>query len=179
MNHAYLMIGLPGSGKSTVVKELAAKAEAAGKTFGVFSLDMARLGFFSNTGQVTFENQNSAETYKKAFEYANENSKAFDDYVRWLWENTRAKNDCIAVDNTHMTRKSRTRWIQDLRSSKNGGPWHIIGINVMVPVELAIQRQSTRGDKYVPAQVIRDMSARFQELYVPDEVDVLLNVYGF
>lgn len=178
MKHAYLMIGLPGSGKSTVVKELAAKAEAAGKTFGVFSLDLARLGFFKNTG-VACGTWTEGEIYRQAFEFANENTKAFDEYVRWFWEHVRSKYDCVAIDNTHMTRKSRTRWIQDLRSSKNGGPWHITGINVMVPVELAIQRQSTRGDKYVPAQVIRDMSARFQELYVPDEVDLLLNMYGF
>lgn len=179
MKNAYLMIGLPGSGKSTIVTGLAAKAAANGTSFGVFSLDKARTAFFTGSS-IDCDALSEGEVYRRAFEYSNEKSKEFDEYVRWMWEHVRNSYDAVVVDNTHMTRKSRARWIQDLRSSKSGrGPRNIIGINVMVPVELAIQRQSSRGDKVVPAQVIRDMNARYQEVYVPEEVDLLINMYGF
>ncbi len=178
MKTAYLMIGLPGSGKSTVVEDLRIKANEQMQTFGVFSLDSARIGFYT-TKCSDASAESSADLYKKAFEFCNAFSKDFNTYVDEVWKSTMKENSVVVVDNTNMTRKGRGRWIQDLRSAKFGGPFLITAVNVMVPVDLAIQRQTTRGDKYVPEQVIRDMHMRYQEVLAPDEVDILINKYGF
>lgn len=165
------MVGVPGSGKSTYIKGIIAHPLNEDKSVKVFSLDTCRLSY---ADQHYWSKPVTPEVYAAAFEAANKDQKAFDSYVTYMWKMA-LEADVVIVDNTNLTRKSRTRWVQDLRAKKAG----VVAVNVMVPLELAIARQKTRGDKIVPESVIRDMYMRQQEVLVPAEADSIVHVSGF
>lgn len=165
------MVGVPGAGKSTHIKKIVQQAEGDGKSIKVFSLDTCRLAFADKN---YWSKPITPDVYAAAFEAAKRDTKAFDSYVTWAW-NEALGADVVVVDNTNLTRKSRTRWVQDLRAKRAG----VVAINVMVPLELAIARQQIRGDKIVPESVVRDMFMRQQEVLVPAEADSIIHVHGF
>jgi len=166
----YIVAGVSGAGKSTFIKPLL--EEYPGKTVKVFSLDDCRISLFKSVTKC-LDLSDEEMTYAKAFEYANNNPKQFDSWVNEHWA-TALKADVVVVDNTNLTVKSRARWVQDLKS-KN---FKVIGVQVNVPLQVAIDRQKTRGDKCVPAGIVREMYMRQQEFFVGTEVDELINVKG-
>jgi len=91
--------------------------------------------------------------------------------VNTAWQNA-LKHEHVFVDNTNLTVKSRARWIQDARAKG----FKIIVVNMLVPLQVAIDRQATRPDKEVPAQIVKDMYMRMQEP-TADEYDYLVNVF--
>ena len=171
MKTAYIMIGVPGAGKSTHIDFLRAAAKRENKTFKVFSLDTCRLSF---TDEHYWNKPQTAEAYAIAFKNASENQSAFDSYVTWMWKMA-LEADVVVVDNTNLTRKSRARWVQELRAKG----FKIIAVNVMIPLQMAIDRQKTRGDKVVPEAVVRDMYMRQQEVLIPAEADEMTTVFGY
>ena len=166
----YIVAGVSGAGKSTFIKPLL--EEYPGKTVKVFSLDDCRISLFKSVTKY-LDLSDEEMTYAKAFEYANTNPKQFDSWVNEQWA-TALKADVVVVDNTNLTVKSRARWIQDMKA-KN---FKVVGVQVNVPLQVAIDRQKTRGDKCVPENVVRDMYMRQQEFFVGTEVDELINVKG-
>ncbi len=171
MKQGYIMVGVPGAGKSTHISKIIEAAKEEQASVKVFSLDTCRLSFVD---QHYWNKPVTPEVYATAFEAANKDTKAFDAYVSWMWKMA-LEADVVVVDNTNLTRKSRARWVQDLRAKKYG----VVAVNVMVPLELAIARQKTRGDKIVPESVVRDMYMRQQEVLVPAEADRIVHVHGF
>lgn len=163
--NCYIMVGVSGSGKSTAVKKLI--DHHAGQNIAVFSLDSARLDFYDQI------NSDPKQAYADAYKYATENAERFDEFVRCAWTET-LKADVIVVDNTNLTKKSRARWVNEARAKG----FKIIAIQMMTPLETVLARQMTRSDKQVPAETVRDMYFRQQEVLVGSEADVLLVVDG-
>jgi predicted kinase len=156
------MIGVPGSGKSTFVN-----SKLGLPNVSTFSLDECRLAFLGKD----YPESEQKLAYRLAFEKANNNKKEFDDFVNLRWQHA-LKADNLFVDNTNLTKKSRAKWIQDAKAKG----FKIVAVNVMVPLQVAIDRQASRPDKVVPEQIIRDMYMRMQEPTI-DEYDQLVNVF--
>lgn len=170
----FVMIGVSGAGKSTVIKQL--EKIAGGKDVRTFSLDDCRLAFAGNhiAGEIHRRGELSdAEVYHIAFEMANENKAEFNTFVTDSW-NAVLKADTVFVDNTNLTCKARARWCTEAKAKG----FTVLGVEVMAPLEVLIARQATRGDKSVPESVVRDMYMRQQSVLVGSEVDFLMVVDG-
>lgn len=160
----YLLVGITGSGKSTIAKRLV--EENPGAT--VFSLDDLRLKLFEATGAAA----DGKEAYAAAFDYANANRQKFDALVNQAWAEA-LKAEVVIVDNMNHTRKGRARWITEARAKG----FTIVAIDVMAPLEVLIERQATRLDKGVPAEVVKRAYYSYQEL-TADEADAVVRVNG-
>ena len=159
----YIMVGVSGSGKSSVVKSL---IKASNGAVSVSSLDSYRLDFFDQIAD------DPKKAYADAFKYANLNPQRFNEYVNKQWAQD-LKADVVIVDNTNLTRKSRARWIQDARSKG----FTIVAVNVMAPLSVVLERQESRGDKSVPSDVVCEMYFRLQEVQA-DEADFIMHYDG-
>ena len=115
----------------------------------------------------------NAAFYKAAFDNANENKVKFDAFVISQWKRF-LERDFVVVDNTNLTRKPRARWINDLRAKG----FTIVGVQVNVPLQVALDRQATRGDKSVPLKIVEDMYMQQQEFLLGSEVDYVMYVDG-
>lgn len=166
MKIGYLMVGVSGSGKSTVVNELTKLHQNA----AVFSLDKCRLELFKMQSAISMSD---AELYAGAFEYATKYQQQFDSFVTSSWKSA-LEQDVVIVDNTNLTRKGRARWCNEMHDKG----FNVIGVSVSAPLQVVLDRQSTRGDKSVPAKIVREMYMRQQELFVGSEVDEILHVDG-
>jgi len=162
----YIIVGVSGSGKSTLVNQLKSQLD----DYCVFSLDDVRVDMYSLLNEYIPDDKKTM--YSAAFSFVNQNQEQFNKYVDERWKSA-LKHVHVIVDNTHLTRKSRARWIQDARSKG----FKIVVFNVMTPLQVVLDRQSSRADKAVPADVVRDMYMRLQEVQA-DEYDVLINYDG-
>lgn len=167
------MVGAPGAGKSTVVK----KISELHPEMRVFSLDDVRISLFKEKMTLFAEElsvfSDDKMLYEHAFMYANANPKEFDARVNNVWVSA-LKSDVVVVDNTNLTRKARSRWVKDARAKG----FEIIAINVVTPLTLILERQVSRADKSVPANVVRRMHFSIQEVQT-DEADEIVTVRGF
>lgn len=168
MKLCYIMIGVSGSGKSTVVDKLLNLHPHS----RVFSLDAVRVSMFELDCADSRSVSDEKDLYAQAFDHANANQKKFDEMVSAAWRYA-LSGDTVIVDNTNLTRKSRARWIQDARHKG----FTIIAVNVMAPLSVVLERQATREDKSVPADVIRDMYFRQQEVQA-DEANYIMHYDG-
>jgi predicted kinase len=166
MKKAYLMVGVSGCGKSSIVEKIV--EHYAGVK--VFSLDRCRLDLLMLRH---FGDPLITDVYAAAFKYATENPVDFNSFVTSVWQEV-MKADVIVIDNTNLTRKSRARWINDVR----GKGFQIAGIEVYTPLQVVLDRQVTRGDKSVPESVVRNMFMTQQSLLLGSEVDALVTVNG-
>lgn len=158
----YILVGISGSGKSTKVAEL--QRVHGDRRVGVLSMDQIRLDLFGEYAQ----KKGIPVTYDAAWKWCVENDTSFKYRMNAEWKSVLEKNDVVIVDNMNHVRKARTRWVQDLRSKG----FSVNAIQFMVPLDVLIARQMTRGDKYLPPDLVRQLFMQFQELQV-DEYDTL------
>ena len=171
MKTAFILSGVPGAGKSTFIPRIKEINKlAATSDIATFSLDTCRLAFFDRQFR---EKEMNAAFYKAAFDNANENKVKFDAFVLSQWKRF-LERDFVVVDNTNLTRKPRARWINDLRAKG----FTIVGVQVNVPLQVALDRQATRGDKSVPLKIVEDMYMQQQEFLLGSEVDYVMYVDG-
>jgi predicted kinase len=171
---AFIMVGVSGSGKSSIVAGLKKASITAGMDVRVFSLDTCRIDFFSKAiedSSFTFADAKNA--YAQAFHYCNDNDKEFKVFVADAFEFAKDA-DVLIIDNTNLSRKSRARWIEGARQKK----MFVTGIQVDTPLQVVLDRQSTRGDKSVPAERVREMYMSQQQLLHGLEVDRVINISG-
>ena len=174
MKKAFMMIGVSGVGKSSVMSCIVEAARSLGKSVRVFSLDNCRIDMVTRErGQAWPDNTTTAQMYAEAFEYASNNTSQFNSFVTSVWEDVK-KSEVVIVDNTNLTRKSRGRWTQELRSAG----FTVTGVQVMAPLSVVLARQDTRPDKSVPKNIVKDMYMRQQEVLLGSEVDQIINIDG-
>jgi predicted kinase len=143
----YLMVGIPGSGKSTWVSK-------QHPDLPVVSRDIIRemLGFAKPGEKVVCtreqENQVSAEEYRLIEKYCNEH-KSF------------------IIDDMNTKLKFRREMIDFLRKFNT----YIIGVNVNTPVDVCIKRR----DGQIPADIMKQIANGTTPL-AEDEVDYIINV---
>ena len=167
---AFILSGVPGSGKSSFISRLKEEYDPKGTKLCTFSLDSCRLGFFD---EHYFSKEITPEIYKQAFEYANDYKEEFDSFVTKQWKRF-LEREIVVVDNTNLVRKARARWINDLRAKG----FTIIGIKIVVPLQVALDRQSTRPDKAVPLKIVESMYMQQEEFMIGTEVDSCVYVDG-
>jgi predicted kinase len=165
MKHAYLMVGVSGSGKSTQLLKMVIEKHYH-DVIRIFSLDECRHSFAE-------EQLGYPVDYARAYALAVEKPKEFDAHVNLRWRDALGATT-LFIDNTNLSKKSRARWCADARQKG----FFITGVQMLVALQTVLDRQDTRTDKSVPLSVVRDMYFRQQEVLVGSEVDAVLNVNG-
>lgn len=166
MKIGIILVGVPGCGKSTISRKLC--EQFVGRDVRTFSLDACRIDFLGQTGP------DGKATYAAAFSHATDHPAEFTATVASTWAKA-LTGEVVIVDNTNLTVKSRAQWISGLRQKG----FKVVGIQVMAPLSLVVERQASRHDKSVPISTVTDMYMRHQEVLLGAEVDTLINVFGF
>jgi predicted kinase len=185
---AYLLIGPSGSGKSSFIEQL--KVDHAGQDVGVFSLDTCRLAYYAfhatehgvmcggpDLRYMKFDfptgREEAVDFYRKAFDFCNEAGADFSNFVTTSWLQVRDNNDVVIVDNTNVTRKSRTRWVNDLRNARTAGQFgfHIVAAEFQTPLRILNDRQATRADKSIPFSALTTQYFRQEAALLGSECD--------
>lgn len=132
MSKVYMMIGLPGSGKSYEAKRIAVEEDAV-----IVSSDAIRKEINGD--------ESCQENGGKVFEIANKRVK---DAL------TSGKN--VIMDSTNISCKRRVAWVEEMKKYAD----KIIAVFMATPCELCIERQALR-DRKVDEEVIERMYHNF------------------
>lgn len=145
-------IGASGSGKSTMSKGLFTAAEP-------YSWDALRLEWYSSD-------------YDEAFRLSCED-KQFMSKVNGEFSRRVKTGQSIFVDNTNLSAKRRRFFVDQARR----GGYHTTAVLMPVALQTVQDRQSTRTDKVVPANVVEQ---QYLHLQVPqfDEFDEIIVYTG-
>lgn len=180
---AFLMIGVSGSGKSTVTNKIAdhiyhryINSAILDLELIKFSLDDCRYTFrfgFTDDLDPPF-NKNEKAKYSEAFMYSCEKESEFKEHVDMRWKKSLNDADILFIDNTNLSRKSRARWTTE---AQNAG-FTVVAVQVVAPLSVVIERQTTRPDKSVPLYTVKEMYLRQQEVQLGSECNILINVDG-
>lgn len=152
----YLMVGIPGSGKSWYAKRLLANQE---NTMYI-SRDSIRFKFL-----------------KENDEYFAKEDVVFNSFVSLIKKHLYDGENVIA-DATHLNRKSRMKVLNNLDLSKI----KICVIYIDVPLDVCLERNSKReGRAKVPPTIIKNM---YKNLTYPDKkeqeyYDTIIRVYNY
>lgn len=138
MNKLYVMVGIPGSGKSTFIKN-----------------------HLKETDKVVSRDEIRFSLVAEEEEYFSHEKEVFRKYVDTIAEYLAYGNDVYA-DATHLNESSRGKLLRALGKSLVGV--EIIAVYIKVPVTTAItQNELRKGRSYVPTQQIKRMKSSLTE----------------
>lgn len=143
----YIMCGLPGSGKSTWVKENHPEAKIVSR-----DIIRAELGFTKDVDEKSVLSKEQEEQVTKR--------------EHELIRKYAMKRKSFAVDDLNTG-----RYRKDLISTLKKYGAHTIGVNVKTPVETCIERRKGQ----IPADVLHKIANKMQFIR-KDEVDEVVNV---
>lgn len=160
MSTVYMMIGLPGVGKSTYISETEHLSEAK---------------LISSDAYIEEQARYRQKTYNELFDslIKNASSKAKYEFHVGLEENTD-----MVIDRTNMSKKSRQWWI-DL-AKKNGAT--LVAYVFWVPgnyVEEHAKRLASRPGKVIPENVMKQMVASYEAPQFSEGFDEIYYVNTF
>lgn len=134
-----VMIGLPGSGKSTYIKKETARLMEEQRNVAVISRDAIRFNML---------NEND--------EYFAHERKVFNEFVHQINECLALGIDIVYVDATHLSVASRNKLIASLKPDP---ATHLVWEYMDTPLEECLRRNEQReGRALVPEKVIRNMA---------------------
>lgn len=146
----YLMVGIPGSGKSTWIKN------HLPKDINVISRDKIRAEI-GITKDVDNKGVGSHQEEMKVTSIEN-------DYIKKAIK----KKETFVIDDTNYRRKDRKKTIQFLRSLGT----YVIGVNVETPLETCIKRRAGQIDP----EVMTNIAKKFIPVSYDEEVDEIIKV---
>jgi predicted kinase len=165
----YMLIGPPGSGKSTYVREHAGPGDQ------LFSLDECRINFFVKSAVLDCQPKSDKDQYRQAWAYAEENSEEFTKYIQSVLKAVFAnKQGNIFIDNTNLSKKRRTQYVDLARRNMMA----VHGVEFWNPLAVLIARQSTRPDNCVPADAVTTQFYSASSAWVGAEVDTVQIITG-
>jgi len=150
-----IMVGLPCSGKSTYIKENL-------KGFSVVSFD----NYIMNR----FDKNNYNNAYLKYSALGRTEKKLIFLEIRNQYCEMVIKNENIVVDFTNLDPKEMGRnWLDILPSN-----YRKSGVMLTPPMELILNRNSNRKDKFIPIDVLNSMKKQFEKSNYQDIFDTLI-----
>lgn len=134
MPKLYMMVGLPGSGKSTYIRD---------------NLDY--IPCISSDAYIDDYARSINSTYEAVFDHYIKEAEIH----MWSYaKSERVRKSDVVIDRTNLSVKSRRRWLNYYK----GWEPHCI----VVSTEDVFERNLKRADKKIPLDVIRKMSSSYQ-----------------
>ena len=159
-----LLVGASGSGKSTSVGALT----IAG--FKHFSFDDIRIEIAKKkVPEIMAKAKSSADEYHKAWTYCDGHRSEFGHYADVEFIKHIKNYDSIVVDNTNVSRKARTKFVQEAK--KRG--YRIEAVMFPASKDQILTRQHSRTDKNVPDDAVLRQYDGIAIPWVGVEVDKL------
>jgi predicted kinase len=142
---AYMMIGVPGSGKSTYAKNLIKYVNDIDKKQNIVCISRDEIRF---------------SLLKEGDAYFSKENQVYKIFVQKIRENLKAGNDVI-IDATHMTWGSRHKMFKNLANIKN---LEIIGVWMHIPFSKCYENNNRReGLAKVPEDTLKNMIEHFEK----------------
>ena len=141
----YLMVGIPGSGKSTYCEKLMKDFEEQGKSVTYISRDAHRKALTGGaTGSTYFDKE----------------EEVFLNYAKSINDAIRKGEEKVLIDATHISRSSRNKILKLLN---NENEYTLVVVAFDLPLEVVIERNEQRtGFERVPRLAIESMRRRFE-----------------
>jgi predicted kinase len=140
----YVLVGLPGSGKSTWIKN----------NLHLFDKDVA---IISSDDYIDLKAAQEGKTYSQAY---SEHIGAATMHAKKAFSDAVKAGKSIIVDQTNMGEKKRRSWL-----SQVGNKYEKIAVVFDVPEKELFRRLAERGQrtgKHIPMAVIDDMASKYQ-----------------
>ena len=153
----YLMIGIPGSGKSTWVNKAMELLDRMKMTNCAISRDAVRKSIL-----------------KSGDKYFDKENQVFEEFIRQINEALSLGIEHVFIDATHLNFKSRRKILNRLLPDPST---NLIYVVIKTDLKTAIERNNNRTEfEKVPEETIRNMYKCFTE---PEDLEFDERLYGF
>ena len=142
MTTVYLMTGVPGSGKSTFIREQLKELNAVYEKAIHISRDEIRFSLLE-------END----------DYFAKEDLVIKTFIKRISESI-LKYDVVFIDATHLTESARNKILKEV---ENIDLCFVVAINFIVPLEICLERNAKRtGRERVPDEVVKKMFKNYK-----------------